>query len=56
MLAVYCLTLNRWITVLNLGPVAQISGFIWQPQTYSPLVYLAPCHFIGCHQETFPWR
>ena len=40
MLAVYGFTLNRWVTLLNIGQVAQISGWIWQPQIFSPLTFL----------------
>ena len=45
MLGVYCLTLNHWVTVLNLGAVGQVSGFIWQPQPYNPLMYLVTLPF-----------
>jgi tetratricopeptide (TPR) repeat protein len=41
MLLVYGLTLNRWVSVLNLGPVASLSGFVWQPQYFNPLAFLA---------------
>ena len=45
MLAVYVLSLNRWVTMLNLGVVSQVSGFVWQPQLYNPLTYLATLPF-----------
>ena len=45
MLGIYCFTLNRWITLLNLGPVAQVSGFVWQPQLFGPVMYLATLPF-----------
>jgi hypothetical protein len=45
MLLAYCLTLNRWVSVLNLGPVEVVSGFIWQPQFYNPLAYLVTYPF-----------
>ncbi|HEV2695418.1 MAG TPA: tetratricopeptide repeat protein [Verrucomicrobiae bacterium] len=49
MLVVYWFTLNRWITLLNLGRVSQVSGFSWQPQIFSPLTYLAtlPFHWLA---------
>ncbi|HSY19303.1 MAG TPA: tetratricopeptide repeat protein [Candidatus Acidoferrales bacterium] len=49
MLVVYCFTLNRWVTMLNLGTVAQVSGFIWQPQSFNPLMYLVtlPFHWLS---------
>ena len=37
----YWFTLNRWLGVVNIGPVGQISGFSWQPQLYSPVTFLA---------------
>lgn len=40
MLAVYLLTLNRWVTLANILPVARVSGFLWQPDFYSPLMFL----------------
>ncbi len=41
MFAVFGLTLNRWINLANLGQVANLSGYVWQPQLYSPLMWLA---------------
>jgi tetratricopeptide (TPR) repeat protein len=40
MLTVYGLTLNHWVTLANLLPVANVSGFIWQPEFYNPLTFL----------------
>ena len=37
MLAVYWFTLNRWVSLLNLMPVAKISGWTWQPEVFNPL-------------------
>ena len=45
MLIVYCFTLNRWVTVLNLDQVAKVSGWVWQPQLYGPLLYLVTLPF-----------
>ena len=49
MLGVYWFTLNRWITLANVGPVAQVAGYIWQPQLFGPLLYLAtlPFHWLA---------
>jgi tetratricopeptide (TPR) repeat protein len=41
MFTVFSLTLNRWINLANLGQVAALSGYVWQPQLYSPLMWLA---------------
>ena len=40
MLAVYGLTLNHWVTLANLLPVAKVSGFTWQPEFLNPLTFL----------------
>ena len=40
MLAVYGLTLNHWVTLANILPVAKVSGFTWQPEFFSPLSFL----------------
>ena len=40
MLAAYGLTLNHWVTLANLLPVARVSGFVWQPEFISPLTFL----------------
>jgi tetratricopeptide (TPR) repeat protein len=45
MLALYGCTLNRWVTLANLGQVATVSGWTWQPQIYNPLTFLATCPF-----------
>jgi tetratricopeptide (TPR) repeat protein len=48
MLAVYVITLNRWVTLANLQPVAKASGFLWQPEVFNPLLFLAllPFHLV----------
>jgi len=45
MLAFYWFTLNRWVNVQNLGEVATISGWVWQPQLFGPLQFLATYPF-----------
>ncbi len=35
--AVYGLTLNHWVSLLNLGTVAKLSGWTWQPEVYNPV-------------------
>ena len=49
MLVVYFFTLNHWVSLLNINQVAQISGFVWQPQIFGPLTYLAtlPIHWLS---------
>ena len=48
MLVVYFATLNHWVTLANLMPVAKASGFVWQPDFYNPLLFLAtlPFHWL----------
>ena len=45
MLAFYWFTLNRWINVQNIGEVATVSGWVWQPQLFGPLQFLATYPF-----------
>jgi tetratricopeptide (TPR) repeat protein len=40
MFIIYLLTLNRWVTLANILPVAKASGFLWQPELYNPLQFL----------------
>lgn len=40
MLVVYLATLNRWVTLANIWPVSKVSGFLWQPDFYNPLLFL----------------
>jgi tetratricopeptide (TPR) repeat protein len=42
---VYWLTLNRWVSQLNLGTVVQISGWAWQPQFLNPVLFLVTWPF-----------
>ena len=48
MLGVYTLTVNHWVTLANLLPVARVSGFLWEPDLYNPLLFLAtyPFHWL----------
>jgi tetratricopeptide (TPR) repeat protein len=45
MLAVYCCTLNRWVSVFNYAAVAKASGWSWKPEILNPLLYLATYPF-----------
>jgi tetratricopeptide (TPR) repeat protein len=40
MLVIYLATLNHWVTLANLLPVAKVSGFTWQPEMFTPLMFL----------------
>ncbi len=55
MLVVYLGTLNPWVTLLNLGQVATVAGFVWQPQMLNPLQYLAllPFHLLSAGKIPF---
>ena len=39
------LTLNRWVSLLNLAAVAKISGWTWQPELSNPLSFLVTYPF-----------
>lgn len=41
MLVVYVLTLNHWVSLLNLNPVASLSGWFWMPDMSNPIYHLA---------------
>jgi tetratricopeptide (TPR) repeat protein len=45
MFVVYWFTLNHWVTLLNLTQVANVTGWIWQPQIFNPLTYLVTLPF-----------
>jgi tetratricopeptide (TPR) repeat protein len=38
--AFYWFTLNRWVSLFNLSHVARISGWTWQPEIVSPILFL----------------
>ncbi len=54
MFAVYFLTLNPWLSLMNLFPVAQVSGYIWSPQIYGPLTWLATLPFHALSAAKIP--
>lgn len=45
MFLVYGITLNHWVTLLNIGQVAAVSGWVWTPQVYAPLNYVVTLPF-----------
>jgi tetratricopeptide (TPR) repeat protein len=48
----YSLTLNHWVSLFNLGAVAKISGWTWQPEVYNPVFFLItyPFHWLPAAQ------
>src|SRR6476660_5426364 len=34
---IYCLTLNHWASLSNIGAIARVSGWTWQPELRQPL-------------------
>jgi tetratricopeptide (TPR) repeat protein len=48
MLLIYLVTLNPWVSLLNIVKVAEASGWTWQPQLTSPILGLAmlPFHLL----------
>ena len=44
-LAVYLVTLNRWVSFNSLPQVGRVSGWIWQPELSGPLFWLLTCPF-----------
>jgi tetratricopeptide (TPR) repeat protein len=55
MMLIYLTTLNPWVTLLNLGQVATVSGWVWQPQLSNPLQFLAllPFHLLPAGKIPF---
>jgi tetratricopeptide (TPR) repeat protein len=45
MFVVYLLTLNHWVTLINLSQVALVSGWVWQPNIFGPLTFLGTLPF-----------
>jgi tetratricopeptide (TPR) repeat protein len=45
MLAVYLVTLNPWLTLLNLNHVAPVAGWTWQPEERNPSLFLVTLPF-----------
>src|SRR5688572_32272958 len=47
-LVVYLATLNHWVSLTNLGSVARVSGWLWQPELQRPLnaILLVPFRFL----------
>jgi tetratricopeptide (TPR) repeat protein len=39
-LSLYLITLNHWVSFSSLGPVAQVSGWVWSPPVTEPLFWL----------------
>src|SRR5208283_4423759 len=44
-LAVYLVTLNRWVSLSSLQQVAKVSGWTWQPELYGPFFWLVAYPF-----------
>ncbi|HVU28154.1 MAG TPA: tetratricopeptide repeat protein [Verrucomicrobiae bacterium] len=42
---VYCLTLNHWVSILNLANVTKVSGWTWQPEVVNPITFLVTIPF-----------
>lgn len=53
-LAVYLLTLNRWVSFGSLERVARASGWLWQPELRGPLYWLVTCPFSWLPARTIP--
>ncbi len=45
MFGFYYFTLNRWVNVQSIGQVANVSGWVWQPQFFGPLQFLVTYPF-----------
>ena len=45
MLCVFALTLNHWVTLLNINQVASVSGWNWRAQISNPILFLVMAPF-----------
>ena len=45
MLGIYLITLNPWVSLISLGQMAQVAGWLWHPQLTNPLTYLVTLPF-----------
>jgi tetratricopeptide (TPR) repeat protein len=53
-LAFYWFTLNPWVSLLNIASVAKISGWTWQPEVISPVLFLVTYPFRWLHAAQIP--
>jgi tetratricopeptide (TPR) repeat protein len=53
-LAVYLVTLNRWVSLSSLQQVAKVSGWTWQPELYGPVSWLVTYPFRWLPAQTIP--
>jgi tetratricopeptide (TPR) repeat protein len=53
-LAVYLVTLNRWVSLSSLQQVARVSGWTWQPELFGPVFWLATYPFRWLPAHTIP--
>jgi tetratricopeptide (TPR) repeat protein len=44
-LVAYLLTLNNWVSLLNLTAVARTSGWMWQPEIFNPVSFVVTYPF-----------
>ena len=51
-LIIYGLTMNHWVTQLNYIQVAKLSGWTWQPEFFTPVIYAvtAPIRWLPAAQ------
>src|ERR1700677_2142126 len=53
-LVFYWSTLNPWVSLLNIIPVAKISGWTWQPEVLSPVLFAITYPFRWLHTAQIP--
>ena len=53
-LAIYLVTLNRWVSLSSLQQVARVSGWTWQPELYGPLFWLVTYPFRWLPAQVIP--
>ncbi len=53
-LAIYLVTLNRWVSLSSLQQVAKVSGWSWQPELYGPVFWLLTYPFRWLPSQAIP--
>lgn len=53
-LAVYLVTLNRWVSLSSLQQVARVAGWTWQPEVYGPVFWVATYPFRWLPPQAIP--
>jgi tetratricopeptide (TPR) repeat protein len=54
-LVLYALTINHWMSLFNLGYVAKVSGWTWQPEIINPISFIVTYPFRWLPTASIPF-